>query len=349
MSVGYGRLEDGYEIKSPLGRGTFGTVNAAVSRDESHRLVAVKSLKEVHSCRPEQLREVIFYECVPEHPNIVTLFEAFVDENTKLINFVFELMDFTMLDLIKRRAGTPFRVETVASIAKQLARGMAHIHAYGFVHRDIKPENILIGISLSDSAPKGVVQRRPEPFRVKIGDFGLAKMEDGRTMRKWTSYVATRWYRTPEQLLRHLHHNRGLDIWAFGTVLLEVCNLQPVFPGHTASDMITRIVQRIGTPSTTTIGGPWPLCESVLQKNDPCTVEEWQPFINNTRFFLSTFEPGVQIEDLIKTPQLAAFAPVCAACLRWDSTKRPSCGTILAMLNKAILQKPIVRTTPLPV
>jgi serine/threonine protein kinase len=60
--------------------------------------------------------------------------------------------------------------------------GLKEIHSKGIIHRDIKPENIMIN------------RQRAE---VKIIDFGLSKG----VVEVDTDYVATRWYRAPENLL----------------------------------------------------------------------------------------------------------------------------------------------------
>ncbi len=64
----------------------------------------------------------------------------------------------------------------------QAALGLACVHAQHIIHRDIKPENILID-------KKAAI--------VKIIDFGLAVNESVVS----TDYIATRWYRAPENLL----------------------------------------------------------------------------------------------------------------------------------------------------
>lgn len=61
---------------------------------------------------------------------------------------------------------------------------MAYMHKHGFFHRDLKPENVLVNI-------QGVL---------KIIDFGLAR--EIRSRPPYTDYVATRWYRAPEILLK---------------------------------------------------------------------------------------------------------------------------------------------------
>lgn len=82
----------------------------------------------------------------------------------------------------------------------------------GFFHRDLKPENLL----MSD---KGVV---------KLCDFGLAR--EIRSRPPYTDYVATRWYRAPEIILRSTNYNSPVDVFALGCIIAELFEGKPTFP-----------------------------------------------------------------------------------------------------------------------
>lgn len=85
------------------------------------------------------------------------------------------------------------------------------MHKHGFFHRDLKPENLL-----SDS--KGLL---------KIIDFGLAR--EIRSRPPYTDYVATRWYRAPEILLKQPNYNSPVDIFALGCIMAELYLNRPLF------------------------------------------------------------------------------------------------------------------------
>jgi cyclin-dependent kinase-like len=46
-----------------------------------------------------------------------------------------------------------------------------------------------------------------------------------------TSYVATRWYRSPELLLR-MNYGKPVDMWALGCLICEMIDGRPLFPGE---------------------------------------------------------------------------------------------------------------------
>jgi len=82
---------------------------------------------------------------------------------------------------------------------------------------------------------------------VKLADFGLARATDSKP--PYTEYVSTRWYRAPEVLLRSTEYGPPVDMWALGTILAEMLNLKPLFPGVSEIDQVYRICDTLGDPS----------------------------------------------------------------------------------------------------
>ena len=103
------------------------------------------------------------------------------------------------------------------------------MHKHGFFHRDLKPENILIN-------KEGVV---------KICDFGLAR--EIRSRPPYTDYVATRWYRAPEIILKQPNYNSPVDIFALGCIMAELYTFKPLFSGTSEIDQLHKIVQVMGS------------------------------------------------------------------------------------------------------
>lgn len=85
---------------------------------------------------------------------------------------------------------------------------------------------------------------------VKLIDFGLAK-EEGQAQ---TDYVATRWYRSPENLIGLRKSTVAIDIFALGCVAVEMFNQLPLFPGVDTVDQLSKLFSLLGTPSDT----EWP-------------------------------------------------------------------------------------------
>lgn len=113
------------------------------------------------------------------------------------------------------------------------------MHSINYMHRDIKPENILLQSSSID-----------EEIKIKLADLGLAKRYDPSSSRPHTTYVATRWYRSPEILLRITDYSFPSDLWAIGAVMAEFVSLgEPLFPGDDEKDQLARVVALRGHPS----------------------------------------------------------------------------------------------------
>ena len=92
------------------------------------------------------------------------------------------------------------------------------MHKHGYFHRDLKPENILIN----------------KENVIKLCDFGLAR--EIRSRPPFTDYVATRWYRAPEIILKSPNYNSPVDIFAVGCIMAELYMFKPIFSGSNEID-----------------------------------------------------------------------------------------------------------------
>lgn len=238
------------------------------------RLVALKRMKKPwpggwDECR--RLPELESLRRIRRHPNIIPLYDYFLLPTTKELYFVFECMEGNLYQLIKSRKGRPLAGGLVSSIFSQVVSGLHHIHESGYFHRDMKPENLLVtttGLhnypSTNSQVPRGT-EERDVAVIVKLADFGLAR--ETSSAPPYTEYVSTRWYRAPEVLLRSRDYSNPVDMWALGTIMAELVNLRPLFPGQGEIDQVALIIDILGDPSpdygvdargVTLGGGDWP-------------------------------------------------------------------------------------------
>jgi serine/threonine protein kinase len=178
-------------------------------------------------------------------------------------------MEGNLYHLIKVRKGRPFAGGLVSSIFLQMVSGLDHIHTSGYFHRDVKPENVLVtttGLvdyrSVSPIAPPDAPPEKDVVVIVKLADFGLAR--ETRSKPPYTEYVSTRWYRAPEVILLGNDYSNPVDMWALGTIMAELVNLKPLFPGTDQIHQIARFCEVLGDPSDEYVldgvpigGGPW--------------------------------------------------------------------------------------------
>jgi len=180
-------------------------------------------------------------------------------------------MEGSLYHLIKSRKGRPLAGGLVSSIFHQIVAGLDHIHAYGYFHRDIKPENVLVTTTgyfdyttVSPIAPPNAPKEKDVVAIIKLADFSLAR--ETKSLPPYTEYVTTRWYRAPEVLLLSRDYSNPVDMWALGTIMAELVNLRPLFPGSDQVDQVAKICEILGDPSdeygiddtgSTIGGGAW--------------------------------------------------------------------------------------------
>src|SRR5262249_21953639 len=107
----------------------------------------------------------------------------------------------------------------------QTASALAAAHAQGLIHRDVKPANLLL--------EDGVA-------RVKITDFGLARMADDVPLTQAGVVAGTPEYMAPEQARGEQVDHRA-DLFSLGAALYARCTGRPPFRGETAVAVLRRV------------------------------------------------------------------------------------------------------------
>ncbi len=176
-----------YELLEPIGQGGMGTVYRA--RDPMiDRLVAIKTIDfsdAGDAASRRELRERVLREASAagalSHPNIVTVHD--VGELDSKAYIVMEYVDGVTLWQLRESGEAPSHARVV-EILRETAAALDYAHSRGIIHRDVKPGNIMIA----------------RDGRVKITDFGIARMLSGERLTKTGMIVGTPHYMAPEQL-----------------------------------------------------------------------------------------------------------------------------------------------------
>ena len=199
-----GRRLGGFVVEREIGAGGMGL--ALLARQESlDRLVVLKRIHPDLVSDPE-LEARFEREAVAagrlHHPNVVCVYDRFHHRGHPYL--ASEFVDgIELAGVLEATARLPWRI--AATIALEVARGLAAIHAEATLHRDIKPQNLLIG-------------RHGE---VKIADFGLALDASGGALTRPGIALGTPPYMPPEQM-RGDRVDPSADLFSFGVVLYEM-------------------------------------------------------------------------------------------------------------------------------
>ncbi|MFJ4223676.1 serine/threonine-protein kinase [Microbacterium sp. NPDC089695] len=209
-------LDGRYVLSEPLGRGGMATVYRAEDT-RLQRTVAVKMLHDdgdsaAFAARAHNEKALL---AAVNHPSIVTLFDALLTPDRPR----YLVMEFVDGPTLARRLRTgPMRARQVARLARDLAEGLAVVHALGIVHGDVKPSNVLLG-----RGPGG------GPRTAKLADFGIACMVGSPRTTSPGIVLGTFTYLAPETL-RDAEPDTPVDVFALGLVLLEALTGRPTYP-----------------------------------------------------------------------------------------------------------------------
>ncbi|HYL04994.1 MAG TPA: protein kinase [Thermoanaerobaculia bacterium] len=159
-----------------------------------------------------------------EHANICTVFETDETDDGRL----FIAMAFCEGEALKRKIERgPLPLPQALAIAAQVAAGLAAAHDKGVVHRDVKPGNVMVA----------------EDGRVKIVDFGIARMADETRLTRTGDVMGTTAYISPEQFLSADVDHRS-DLWSLGVVLYEMVTGRLPWTNGDERELINAIVKR---------------------------------------------------------------------------------------------------------
>jgi non-specific serine/threonine protein kinase len=219
-----------YKILKELGRGGMGVVYKAQDL-KLKRPVAIKFLA-TELTQDKEAKERFVQEAQAasalDHPNICTIHE--IDEAKGGRMYI--TMGFCEGESLRERLERKrLEIEEAVGIARQAAEGLARAHAKGIVHRDIKPANIMLAVE----------------GRVKIVDFGLAKLAGQVKLTRVGTTVGTVSYMSPEQARGEETDHRS-DIWSLGVVLYEMLAGELPFGGEQTQGVIYSILNKAPKP-----------------------------------------------------------------------------------------------------
>lgn len=237
-----------YRLAERLGYGSMGEVWRAQDTRLFDRDVAVKMML---TPDPDQVELTRFTREAGvaarlAHPGITVVHD--IGHHDGRVFIVMELLRGEDLGALLSRSAQGLPPAQVVSFAVQVASALATAHAAGVIHRDLKPANLFV--TAGD--------------RVKICDFGLARVESTRVLTLRGEMIGTPSYMAPE-----LWHGQpatvSTDLYALGAIMWQMLTGRLAFPGPSMAALLHQHLNDVpAAPGATAPGLPPDLDELVL-------------------------------------------------------------------------------------
>ncbi|WP_036728922.1 Stk1 family PASTA domain-containing Ser/Thr kinase [Peptoniphilus mikwangii] len=201
-------LGNRYEVLEKIGTGGMGDVYKAHCR-KLDRIVAIKILKAEYNDDNNFIRKFKRESLAAasiSHPNIVSIYDVGSEEidSQKVHYIVMEYIDGKTLKEVINEEGR-LNEKRALNYCVQIAEALKVAHSKNIVHRDIKSQNIMV----------------TKDDRVKVTDFGIARVADNSTVTATNAIMGSVHYFSPEQARGTKVDNRS-DIYSLGIVLYEM-------------------------------------------------------------------------------------------------------------------------------
>jgi serine/threonine protein kinase/Tol biopolymer transport system component len=271
-----------YTIVSKIGSGGMGEVyrahDARLNRDVAIKLLPAEFAH--HEDRLRRFEQEARATSALNHPNILTVYD--IGEHDGSPFMVTELLEGE--ELRQRLDQGPIPLRKVTEYAQQIVSGLSVAHEKGIVHRDLKPENLFIS----------------NDDRVKILDFGLAKLREPKTasqgsedatMKALTNpgvVMGTAGYMSPEQVRGQATDYRS-DIFSFGLILHEMISGRRALQRETMAETMSAILKEEPEELTQSNPNVSPALDRIVRR---CLEKKPE------RRFQSTSDLGFALESL---------------------------------------------------
>jgi serine/threonine protein kinase len=237
-----------YEIQEEIGHGGMAVVYLArdkrLGRDVAVKLIHrhLRENAEVAARFVSEARAVAKLK----HPNIVEVYDVSDPEEDERYLIVELVRGTTLRKLLAEQRQLP--AEIAACVGVEIANALDHAHGLGVIHRDVKPENVLVALPNLGSSSDGTRAGTPEGPRIKITDFGIAKLLDAQGVTSTGQVLGSPAHMAPEQI-EGGDVNARADVFGLGVLLYEAMVGRLPFDGKNPAQVLRRVLDGAFTPA----------------------------------------------------------------------------------------------------
>ncbi|KZV44183.1 serine/threonine-protein kinase 4B [Dorcoceras hygrometricum] len=198
-----------YTLFEEIGDGASASVHRALC-NPLDEIVAIKILDfERANCDLNNVSREAQTMVLVDHPNVLKSHCSFVIDHTLWVVMPY-MAGGSCLHILKAAHPNGFEEPVIATILREVLKGLEYLHQHGHIHRDVKAGNILIDTRGG----------------IKLGDFGVSAclFDSGDRQRMRNTFVGTPCWMAPE-VMEQLHgYDFKADIWSFGITALELAH-----------------------------------------------------------------------------------------------------------------------------
>jgi eukaryotic-like serine/threonine-protein kinase len=225
-----------YRVEKMLASGGMGVVVTGMNV-ELRQLVAIKMMHP-HIADNAELSQrfrdeaKIAANLKSEH---IAKVSDFGEHDGKVPYMVMEYLEGIDLAARLKEQG-PLPLEEAVRYALHVCEALAEAHPRQLIHRDLKPANLFLTTSI-DGSPC-----------VKVLDFGIAKLIDGRAATKSGVTLGSALYMSPEQMRAQRDIDARSDLWSLGVVLYKLVTDAAPFMADTEVEVSQRVTSSAPSP-----------------------------------------------------------------------------------------------------